>query len=242
MGLRSYVPQLGRFLQPDPIAGGSANAYAYTFGDPVNSSDPTGAYTMTITAFEIEHSGEQSQKVEENYMAEKRAAEEAAARQAAKEAAERAAELAAAAGGPQYAATEEWGPEEEWEEWWEEEEGEYEWATYHHGTEPASEEGHVEPAILIQPLLNGEEAGNGERATTFGSQVPLCQAEGQGPCAHLARGGEGTHKKHNYHHEVVPSGNVCSGIATAAYFVPGVGEVISSIRGAAGILFLGACG
>jgi RHS repeat-associated protein len=47
MGGRSYVPQLGRFLQPDPIPGGSANAYSYTFGDPVNSSDPTGDYAAT---------------------------------------------------------------------------------------------------------------------------------------------------------------------------------------------------
>ncbi|HEY5342931.1 MAG TPA: RHS repeat-associated core domain-containing protein [Solirubrobacteraceae bacterium] len=29
MGARSYVPQLGCFLQPDPISGGSANAYTY---------------------------------------------------------------------------------------------------------------------------------------------------------------------------------------------------------------------
>ena len=36
--------EIGRFLQPDPIPGGSANAYSYTFGDPVNSTDPTGAY------------------------------------------------------------------------------------------------------------------------------------------------------------------------------------------------------
>jgi hypothetical protein len=76
----------------------------------------------------------------------------------------------------------------------------------------------VEPAILVHPL-NGEEAGNGEGATTLGSQVPLCQADGQEPCAHLARGGEGTHKKHNYHHEVVPSGNACTGLGTAAAYV-----------------------
>jgi RHS repeat-associated protein len=47
MGARSYVPQLGRFLQPDPIPGGSASAYSYTYGDPVNSSDPSGEYTAT---------------------------------------------------------------------------------------------------------------------------------------------------------------------------------------------------
>jgi RHS repeat-associated protein len=42
---RSYIPQLGRFLQTDPAPGGSANAYTYTRGDPVNSSDPSGEYT-----------------------------------------------------------------------------------------------------------------------------------------------------------------------------------------------------
>ncbi len=42
MGARSYVPQLGRFLQTDPVAGGSANAYAYGSADPVNNSDPSG--------------------------------------------------------------------------------------------------------------------------------------------------------------------------------------------------------
>ncbi len=29
MGVRSYVPQLGRYLQTDPAPGGSANAYGY---------------------------------------------------------------------------------------------------------------------------------------------------------------------------------------------------------------------
>ncbi len=39
MGARQYVPALGRFLQVDPIEGGSANDYDYTNGDPVNASD-----------------------------------------------------------------------------------------------------------------------------------------------------------------------------------------------------------
>jgi RHS repeat-associated protein len=39
MGVRSYVPSLGRFLSPDPVAGGSANAYDYGNGDPVNQFD-----------------------------------------------------------------------------------------------------------------------------------------------------------------------------------------------------------
>jgi RHS repeat-associated protein len=39
MGARSYIPQLGRFLTPDPIPGGSANAYDYADQDPVNMFD-----------------------------------------------------------------------------------------------------------------------------------------------------------------------------------------------------------
>jgi RHS repeat-associated protein len=42
MGVRSYVPAMGRFLSPDPIPGGSANAYEYAGGDPVNNFDLTG--------------------------------------------------------------------------------------------------------------------------------------------------------------------------------------------------------
>ena len=45
MGARSYAPGLGRFLQPDPVEGGSINAYAYTVDDPVNSVDLTGTRT-----------------------------------------------------------------------------------------------------------------------------------------------------------------------------------------------------
>jgi RHS repeat-associated protein len=96
MGARSYVPQLGRFLQPDPIPGGSANAYTYTFGDPVNTTDPSGALTYGFSSWLKEANNQEAQEV--------------AAREAAREALEREeaerrvkeAELAAAAAGPQY--------------------------------------------------------------------------------------------------------------------------------------------
>ncbi len=44
MGVRSYVPTLGRFLSPDPIKGGSANAYDYANADPINGYDLTGEW------------------------------------------------------------------------------------------------------------------------------------------------------------------------------------------------------
>ena len=43
MGARIYDPAAGRFLQADPVAGGSANDYEYAAGDPVNRADPSGA-------------------------------------------------------------------------------------------------------------------------------------------------------------------------------------------------------
>jgi RHS repeat-associated protein len=44
MGARLYSPAVGRFLQIDPVAGGSANAYDYCNADPVNCTDLDGEW------------------------------------------------------------------------------------------------------------------------------------------------------------------------------------------------------
>jgi RHS repeat-associated protein len=45
MGARLYSPAVGRFLQIDPVAGGSASAYDYCNADPVNCTDLDGELT-----------------------------------------------------------------------------------------------------------------------------------------------------------------------------------------------------
>ncbi|MEU3282440.1 DNRLRE domain-containing protein [Streptomyces antibioticus] len=45
MGVRLYNPDTGRFLQVDPVTGGSCNGYDYVCGDPVNMVDLDGRMT-----------------------------------------------------------------------------------------------------------------------------------------------------------------------------------------------------
>jgi len=148
MGARSYVPALGRFLQPDPVPGGSINAYGYTHDNPLNEIDPSGDIALNATSGGLSAVGEgegvglengtglaegavMPQPVNLELEREYRQAREA------REAAEAAAEA-----------------EEEWE-WWEEEEGEYEWATYHN--DGGKEQAHAEPAVLYTPLGGSNE-------------------------------------------------------------------------------------
>jgi hypothetical protein len=42
MGARQYSPTIGRFLEVDPIEGGSVNAYDYVDADPINGRDLAG--------------------------------------------------------------------------------------------------------------------------------------------------------------------------------------------------------
>lgn len=69
MGARGYVPQLGRFEQGDPLPGSSENVYAYTSGDPVNSSDTSGEWTSTVTYnYEAAETGEAREAISEHFI------------------------------------------------------------------------------------------------------------------------------------------------------------------------------
>jgi RHS repeat-associated protein len=49
-GARLYNPATGRFLQRDPVPGGSANDYDYCSGDPVNCDDASGKSSKLPTS------------------------------------------------------------------------------------------------------------------------------------------------------------------------------------------------
>ena len=44
--VRLYDPALGRFLQVDPVEGGSCNDYDYVCGDPINNLDLDGQFCV----------------------------------------------------------------------------------------------------------------------------------------------------------------------------------------------------
>ena len=181
MGARSYVPQLGRFLQTDPVPGGSANAYAYTNGNPVNETDLTGTYDISLSASLLATENKQSEEEAARGVA-NAAAETAARAEAERKAAEAAAQAAA------YAAMKEteWmygyaGPEPEEEEYWEEE-GEYEEAAYH-PSGSVREEVHLEEGLLIQPFEGQPDVPSNE---TINKAIRLCESqtdEGHAACS-----------------------------------------------------------
>jgi RHS repeat-associated protein len=53
MGVRSYVPAIGRFISVDPIQGGSANAYDYANANPVTGFDLDGMAAHTRCDFDL---------------------------------------------------------------------------------------------------------------------------------------------------------------------------------------------
>lgn len=53
MGARTYVPQLGRFLQPEPLSGSGPNAYDYALQDPINGIDLAGTCPFCVIAIPI---------------------------------------------------------------------------------------------------------------------------------------------------------------------------------------------
>ncbi|HET7417080.1 MAG TPA: RHS repeat-associated core domain-containing protein [Solirubrobacterales bacterium] len=53
MGMRSYVPAIGRFLSVDPMVGGSANSYDYAYADPVNGLDLTGEAACSFSEYRV---------------------------------------------------------------------------------------------------------------------------------------------------------------------------------------------
>jgi hypothetical protein len=57
MGARQYVPRLGRFLEVDPVSGGSCSAYDYVCAEPVGHVDLDGTQSCCIAKCEARKLG-----------------------------------------------------------------------------------------------------------------------------------------------------------------------------------------
>lgn len=67
MGVRIYDPSLGRFLQVDPVKGGSCNDYDYVCADPVNRTDLDGRYIDGYARWDVDAGGNQHNVNPDNY-------------------------------------------------------------------------------------------------------------------------------------------------------------------------------
>jgi RHS repeat-associated protein len=217
MGARSYVPQLGRFLQPDPQAGGSGNAYSYTHGDPLNESDPSGEWSEEGSSGGLSAVGHGEGVHLEGGTG-------VAAGAISPPPPNLQAEAAFAADPPWDQVT---AGAEEYEEW--EEEGEYEYASDHQGSEDGKEEAQLEPPVLYEPF--GTEAG--EYDSDKPSTASLCASTTVADCSRDI-GGVGHRSRHKTLWKALTEDE--RGSNTDAYceatggglfvsWIPGVGEI-----------------
>ncbi len=203
MGVRSYVPQLGRYLQSDPVAEGSVNSYAYVYGDPVNTNDLSGAYTWGFEGSLSESLNVHAVELAQAYEAAVRAEAERLAAEAAAEAA-------------MWAAFEAEGPEEES---WEEESGEEYASSRHGGKGSQGREAATEAGVFHWPSVTENEATEG---------LPRCETGSEGTCTRHAAGMAGmetkaaqmqvkwcTHHPYAYYHDLRTYG-ICQRAAKEA--------------------------
>ncbi|MCW2573591.1 MAG: repeat-containing protein [Frankiales bacterium] len=78
-GIRLCDPALGRFLEVDPVEGGSCSDYDYVCGDPVNGLDLSGTCGKWMNALQLK-ACQQDEAKRNAAAAKKKAAQEAAAR------------------------------------------------------------------------------------------------------------------------------------------------------------------